>query len=111
MPSSLSSLAPSSATPPRWLGGCVRAPHRTPLRALSLALVFLASLALTPPAEACPDCAVGREARSLVWTEDFARNLLLAVVPFLLIGAVSALANRIGEAEASAPTAPPRGRK
>jgi hypothetical protein len=49
-------------------------------------------------AGACPDCAVGREARAQLWTDDFGPNLLLALIPFLFIGAVSVWANRIGRA-------------
>ena len=50
------------------------------------------------PAGACPDCTVGREARAQLWSDGFGLNLLLALVPFLVIGAVSLWANRIGRA-------------
>ena len=48
------------------------------------------------PALACPSCPPGREARSEVWSDGFARNLATAIVPFLLIGAVALRAEAIG---------------
>lgn len=68
-------------------------------------------LAISRSVAACPNCALGREARALVWTEDFLFNLLLVIVPFLLIGAVSALANRVGQSRDPVTVAPPRERK
>ena len=58
----------------------------------------IALLVIARPAGACPDCAVGRRARAQLWTDDFGPNLLLALAPFLIIGAVSVWANRIGRA-------------
>jgi hypothetical protein len=68
-------------------------------RALRLAMALLASLAFAWPVRACPKCAAGRDARAQIWTDDFGINLFLALVPFLIVGAVSARANRIGKAE------------
>lgn len=47
-------------------------------------------------ARACPDCAVGRAARRRVWLDDFALNLAVALLPFLVVAAVSLWADRIG---------------
>ena len=66
-------------------------------RALPSITAFLAAFTLTCAAAACPRCAEGIEARARVWTEGFASNLLLALAPFVLIGAGSAWANRIGK--------------
>ncbi|HEU4410248.1 MAG TPA: hypothetical protein VFS43_33640 [Polyangiaceae bacterium] len=56
-----------------------------------------AALAFARPALACPDCAPGREARAQAWQDDFGFNLSVALLPFVLIGAVSAWANGIGQ--------------
>lgn len=69
----------------------------TRLRATWLALTLVASVGAACPAEACPDCATGREARAQVWGDDFGVDLLLGLAPFLIIGAISAWANRIGQ--------------
>jgi hypothetical protein len=61
-----------------------------------LGLLLVQSLAVVRSAAACPDCAVGRTARSQVWGEDFALYLLLTVLPFLLIGAVCLSVEAIG---------------
>jgi hypothetical protein len=39
-------------------------------------------------AHACPNCAAGVQARREVWGEDFAFHLLVALLPFLIIGAI-----------------------
>ena len=49
---------------------------------------LLACIGWAAPAMACPNCAVGREARSEVWNRDFAFNLAVALLPFLLIGSI-----------------------
>lgn len=60
--------------------------------ALGLALAF--GLA---PAQACPNCDPGREARADVWSDGFfLRNLATAVLPFVVIGAVCASVQKIG---------------
>jgi hypothetical protein len=53
-------------------------------------------LAFSPPAAACPSCAEGVLARQAVWQEGFGRNFACALLPFLIIGAVCAGAERIG---------------
>jgi hypothetical protein len=61
---------------------------------LSLILVALALLA--PPALACPGCAAGVAARAEVLADDFVRNLAIAVLPFVIIGAVCMRAEEVG---------------
>jgi hypothetical protein len=41
------------------------------------------------PTLACPDCLAGRMARQQVWSDDLVVNVLIALVPFIVIGAVS----------------------
>ena len=53
-----------------------------------LAAALLVSLGWVAPAIACPNCAVGRQARSEVWNEDFGFNLFVALLLFLVIGGV-----------------------
>lgn len=70
-----------------------RVPHV--LRWLALALL-LAGGGLTSSARACPDCAVGKQARSALWDDDFTRNLVVALLPFLVVGLASYQLNAIG---------------
>jgi hypothetical protein len=56
-----------------------------------------ALLLLAPPACACPRCAEGMQARQAVLHEDFGRNLAVAALPFLLIGALCARLDAIGK--------------
>ncbi|HYI02144.1 hypothetical protein [Hyalangium sp.] len=58
--------------------------------------VLLGGLLVGPPAVACPDCPTARVVRTSVLGDDFWTYLVTAVVPFLLIGALSALLYRIG---------------
>jgi len=64
---------------------------------LARCFCFVVTLgAASPPtASACPDCAVGRIARSLVWEQAFGPNLLAALAPFVVIIGVSIWAERI----------------
>lgn len=48
----------------------------------------LATLLATDLGWACPDCAVGIVARAEVYDRDFAFNLVVAVLPFLIIGII-----------------------
>jgi uncharacterized membrane protein len=57
---------------------------------------LLSSLAVSPSALACPDCPTAQVVRSAVLGEGFWGYLVIAVVPFLLIGALSALLYRVG---------------
>lgn len=57
------------------------------LRTALACAVFVAVL-FAAPALACPNCAVGIQARTEVWNGDFWFNLLVAVMPFLVIAAV-----------------------
>jgi uncharacterized membrane protein len=45
---------------------------------------------------ACPDCPTAEVVRGAVLGEGFWGYLLMAVVPFVLIGALSALLYRVG---------------
>jgi hypothetical protein len=56
--------------------------------AVTIALALLASVPVAFPAHACPDCAAGRQARHEVWSDDFGFNLVVALLPFLVIGAI-----------------------
>jgi hypothetical protein len=47
-------------------------------------------------ASACPNCATSQVVRATVLGEDFWTYLVMMVVPFLLIGALSSLLYRIG---------------
>jgi hypothetical protein len=60
----------------------------------------LGTLARTTPAAACPDCAVGKQARSEVWGHDFGFNLFVALLPFVIIGAICARAEAVGRPRA-----------
>jgi hypothetical protein len=67
------------------------------LRAAWMSSVFaLALLPLSRTAAACPNCAEGVLARRAVLQEDFGRNFVYAALPFLIIGAVCAGAERLG---------------
>jgi len=74
----------------------------TLLRVLLGALPACTALGIASPARACPNCAVGRQARSEVWNQDFGENLTVALLPFAIVGA---LCVRI-EAESRRPPSP-----
>jgi hypothetical protein len=59
---------------------------------------FFAAFTAAGAAWACPNCPVGRAARQQVCDDGLATNLVIALVPFLLVGAVSVWAERIGRA-------------
>ena len=50
----------------------------------------------SPTALACPDCPTSQVVRASVLGEGFWSYLLLAALPFLLIGALGALLYRVG---------------
>ena len=58
--------------------------------------VLLASLLVTTAASACPNCETSQVVKASVLGEGFWSYLVMLVVPFLLIGALSALLYRIG---------------
>jgi uncharacterized membrane protein len=58
--------------------------------------VLLAGLLVTTVASACPNCATSQVVKASVLGEGFWSHLVMVIVPFLLIGAVSALLYRIG---------------
>jgi hypothetical protein len=45
---------------------------------------------------ACPRCAEGQAARQAVYGEGFSRNLATVLLPFLIVGAVSAAVHGLG---------------
>jgi hypothetical protein len=65
-------------------------------RSLAAALVALALACVARPAAACPSCAASRAARAQIFDDGFYRNLAVAVLPFLLVGAVCLRAQNIG---------------
>lgn len=44
----------------------------------------------------CPNCDVGRAARALVFEDDVAFNVSVALVPFLVLGLIAWWAERMG---------------
>jgi hypothetical protein len=68
------------------------------LRALVVCAALIATVAMSSAVEACPSCAAGLQARSEVWNSDFAFNLFVAVLPFLVIGAICGRVEAIGRA-------------
>ena len=77
------------------------APRRAPILCMTMTMALLSLLAFASPAWACPNCAEGRQARTQVWRDDFLHNFLVALLPFLLVGAISVRANAIGRSGAS----------
>ena len=67
-------------------------------RTLVCVASFVAMLATAWTSWACPNCPVGRAARQQAWEDGLATNLLIALVPFVLVGMVSLWAERIGKA-------------
>jgi uncharacterized membrane protein len=65
-------------------------------------LGLLAGSLMSTVVLACPDCPTARVVRASVMGEGFWNNLVVLLVPFLLIGALSALRYRVGEREGRA---------
>jgi hypothetical protein len=95
----------SQSTPPtaHVAAGALR--HDDPTRGKSVRWPWMRSLLRlfaclvatdTEVARACPDCALGTAARALVWSQDFAFNLVVALLPFAVVVTGSVLADRIG---------------
>jgi hypothetical protein len=80
----------SQARPPRrrsWGTSAVR---------LAAWLAWM-GLALTgATARACPDCDIGRVARTQFWNDNFGTNLAVALAPFVVIAIVTLWADRLG---------------
>lgn len=57
---------------------------------------LMVGLLMTPVALACPDCPTARVVWTSVLGEGFWNHLVMVLVPFLLIGALSALLYRVG---------------
>jgi hypothetical protein len=73
--------------------------RRRLITAKTAATVFLV-LGASTPAAACPRCADGQEARRQVLDDGFLRNLVTSLLPFLIVGAVSAGTHAIGRSGA-----------
>jgi hypothetical protein len=58
-------------------------------------------LAALETALACPRCAAGQAARQRLFEEDPLPKLLISALPFLLVGLVSAWADRLGKSKHS----------
>jgi hypothetical protein len=70
---------------------------RTLWRRASTALAVFGATLSGATAWACPSCPVGRLARQQVCDQGFTHNLVIAIVPFALIGIASIWAERIGK--------------
>ena len=71
-------------------------------------LWFVAALgAVVSPAQACPKCEAGIEARGQVLDTQFGANLFWTVLPFLLIGLVCMAVNAIGRPSSPSPSLGP----
>lgn len=62
----------------------------------ALPWVFIAGLLMSAASLACPNCPTSRVVKASVLGEGFWNYLVMAIVPFLLIGALSAWLYRIG---------------
>jgi hypothetical protein len=67
-----------------------------PLIVSVLALAASLEVSRPRPAEACPSCAAGREARGQVMGDDFGFHLFAATLPFLAIGTICVVIERVG---------------
>jgi hypothetical protein len=65
-------------------------------RALGIASASLFVLSSPRPARACPRCATGQEVRREVWRDGFFDHAAMAVLPFLIIAAISLRLHAIG---------------
>lgn len=59
-------------------------------------LVYVMALFTTTAARACPDCDAGRIARYRFFTDGFALNLAVLLVPFVVIAFAALAADRFG---------------
>jgi hypothetical protein len=90
----------------RFLPARTSCGHRRPISKNSAAVIFVrpivaaavlaGGLALPSSAGACPSCPIGNQARSEVWNQDFGFNVFVALLPFLVIGAICARVEAIG---------------
>lgn len=65
-------------------------------RAVVTVLAVIALIAIARSASACPSCPSALVTRAQIFDEGFFRNLAVAVLPFLLIGAVCVRVQEIG---------------
>jgi hypothetical protein len=81
------------------------APLRVAVRRVAVLTVaaLLVILGVSARAEACPRCSEGEAARQLMYADGFLRNLASLLLPFVLVGAVSAGAQGIGRRGATKP--------
>jgi hypothetical protein len=66
-------------------------------RLSSAFLAFAGTLSPAAVGWACPACPIGKTAREQVLASGFAQNLLIALAPFILIGATCLWVERIGK--------------
>lgn len=66
------------------------------MRALSTAFLALALFDMPAAVSACPNCPTARAARVEVFDQDFGRNLLMALAPFLVVGVITTAVYRSG---------------
>lgn len=83
-------------------------PSRTPSascwKRLLQGALLCSCVSVATLADACPSCPVGQEARRQVWRDRFIDNLAVTLLPFLIIGAVSARVHHIGRPRGSHPS-------
>ncbi|MET0387268.1 MAG: hypothetical protein ABW321_14965 [Polyangiales bacterium] len=78
-----------------------RSPRGVTFLTICLAIaLFMAVLVFARTAYACPSCAEGIQARSDVLSDGFGQNLLIAVLPFVLIGGICLRAEEVGRSAA-----------
>ena len=73
------------------------------MREIVAALSLMGTLAFAFPGHACPDCAVGRKARSEVLSNRFSFHLLAAVLPFLVVAAICLRIEGLGNDKKDSP--------
>jgi hypothetical protein len=67
------------------------------MRRTVAALLIAAALAcFAPSARACPGCEAASLARSEIFADGFLRNLAVALLPFVIIGAVCLRVQNLG---------------
>jgi hypothetical protein len=65
-------------------------------RALASLLIAAALACFAPAAHACPGCEAASLARSEIFDDGFFRNLAVALLPFVIIGAVCVRVQNLG---------------
>jgi hypothetical protein len=78
------------------------------MRSIIVNLSALGALASPVAAAACPDCPTARAARAALFDERFWSHSVMVLSPLLVLGAIAALAYRVGLPE---PPSTPKARK